>query len=443
MVKKSVSYVCENCGANHSKWSGRCDSCGEWNTITENKLASKKSGGSGAAIKSQSITKIKTTGKNDRYKTNLSDVDDVLGGGFVRGSVTLLSGEPGIGKSTILLQIANNIAASRKVLYISGEESVEQIKLRADRLGVNNDDLDLAASTDTDDITATIASGAHDFVIVDSIQTISTSMSTSAPGSISQITNSSQLLAAVAKQTGVSIIIVGHVTKEGSIAGPKLLEHLVDVVLYLEGERYGGLKMLRSVKNRYGSTNESAIMEMGDKGLKIVDNPSEILLSERQVTDGSVVLASMQGSRPLLVEVQALVNPTAFGYAKRTAAGFELNRLNLLIAMLSRRTKLELADKDVFVNIVGGIRLDDPGADLAVCMAIGSAAKGMKLKDDAVVFGEVGLSGEVRHVGFIEKRAAEAKKLGFKTVIGPKSKIAGVTSVTNLRDALNSWLAAN
>jgi len=443
MVRKTVSFLCESCGASHSKWSGRCDSCGEWNTITENKVVgSSKNVGTGVALKAKSITQVKTTGKNDRYKTSLSDVDEVLGGGFVKGSVTLLSGEPGIGKSTILLQIANNVAADHKVLYISGEESVEQIKLRADRLGVNHEQLDLVTSTDTDDITATIVSGKHDFVIVDSIQTISTSISSSAPGSISQITNSSQLLAAVAKQTATSVIIVGHVTKEGSIAGPKLLEHLVDVVLYLEGERYGGLKMLRSVKNRYGSTNESAIMEMEEQGLRVVDNPSEILLSERQVTDGSVVLASMQGSRPLLVEVQALVNPTAFGYPKRTTVGFELNRLNLLIAMLSRRTKLQLSDKDVFVNIVGGIRLDDPGADLAVCMAIGSAAKGMKLKDDAVVFGEVGLSGEVRHVGFIDKRAKEAQKLGFKTVIGPRSKAKSVTSVTNVRDALNTWLAS-
>lgn len=440
MVKKSVSFICENCGATHSKWSGRCDSCGEWNTIIENQVATPKRGGSGNKLEAQSIAKIKTSSKNDRYKTLMSDVDDVLGGGFVRGSVTLLSGEPGIGKSTILLQIADNIASTKKVLYVSGEESVEQIKLRADRLKVGNKLLSLSVSTDTDDINASINSGLYDFVIVDSIQTISTSVSASAPGSISQITNSAQLLAAAAKRSGTTVIIVGHVTKEGSIAGPKLLEHLVDVVLYLEGERYGGLKMLRSVKNRYGSTNESAIMEMETEGLREVSNPSEILLSERQVTDGSVVLASMQGSRPLLVEVQALVNPTAFGYPKRTAAGFELNRLNLLIAMLSRRTKLQLSDKDVFVNIVGGIRLDDPGADLAVCMAIGSAAKGMKLKDDAVVFGEVGLSGEVRHVGFIEKRVAEAKKLGFKTVIGPKSKAKGVTSVTNLRDALNSWL---
>jgi DNA repair protein RadA/Sms len=440
MVKKQASYTCENCSANHSKWSGRCDACGEWNTIKENKSTSSRSAGTGSALQFESISKVKPSSKNDRYKTGLTDVDEVLGGGFVRGSVCLISGEPGIGKSTLLLQIANNIASSQNVLYISGEESVDQIKLRADRLGVNNPDLHLTVSTDTDDITATIASGNHDFVIVDSIQTVSTAMSTSAPGSVSQITNSSQLLTAAAKQTGTSVIIVGHVTKEGSIAGPKLLEHLVDVVLYLEGERYGGLKMMRSVKNRYGSTNECAIMEMVDVGLKVVDNPSEILLSERQVTDGSVVLASIQGSRPLLVEVQALVNPNAYGYPRRTAAGFELNRLNLLIAMLSRRTKLQLADKDVFVNIVGGIKLDDPGADLAVCMAIGSAAKALKIKEDAVVFGEVGLSGEVRHVGFIDKRVSEAKKLGFNTVIGPKAKSKDVSSVTNIKDALNSWL---
>ena len=268
-------------------------------------------------------------------------------------------------------------------------------------------------------------------------------MVSSAVGSVSQITSSAQLLSSAAKQTDTSLIIVGHVTKQGAIAGPKILEHLVDVVLNLEGDRYGGLKLLRGVKNRYGSTHETGIFDMTDTGLKPVENPSQAMLEERQVSDGSVVLATMEGSRPLLVEVQALVNSTQFGYPKRTASGFDLNRLNLLLAVLERRTKLSLADKDVYVNIVGGMRITEPAADLAVCMAIASAAKGMMLKEDAIVFGEVGLSGEVRHVQWSDKRIAEGKKLGFKQAIGPRTKDKTASSfkqVSTIREALNSFL---
>jgi DNA repair protein RadA/Sms len=289
-----------------------------------------------------------------------------------------------------------------------------------------------------------ISGGGYDIVIVDSIQTVAVNEVASAAGNVSQITNSTQLLTAAAKGSGTALILVGHVTKEGSIAGPKLLEHMVDVVLQLEGDRYGGFKILRGVKNRYGSTNEAGIFEMTDLGMAPVDNPSAALLAERQVSDGSIVHATMEGTRPLLVEVQALVNPTNYGYPKRTASGIDPTRVNLLIAMLERRTKLKLADKDIYVNIVGGIRLSEPAADLAVCMAIASAAKGMQLKKNAVVFGEVGLSGEVRHVPFLDKRIAEAKKLGFEAAIGPVvrggKKPPLLTSVADVRSALNTFL---
>lgn len=333
----------------------------------------------------------------------------VLGGGLVPASVVLIAGEPGIGKSTLILQIASAVAEDKPVLYVTAEESLEQVGQRAERLKAKTKNLQLASTASTDDIVATMHEQDYALVIVDSIQTISTELVGASQGSSTQVRGSAQLLIRAAKLTGTALIIVGHVTKEGTIAGPKLLEHLVDVVLNLEGDRYGGFKLLRSIKNRYGSTNESGVFEMMETGLKPIDNPSAALLAERQVSDGSVVLATMEGSRPLLVEVQALVNKTAFGYPKRTASGFDINRLNLLLAMLSRRTKLKLSDMDVYVNIVGGVKITEPAADLAVCMAVASASKGMMLKDDAVVFGEVGLSGEVRRVQGMDARVAEAK----------------------------------
>jgi len=330
-------------------------------------------------------------------------------------------------------------------LYVSGEESAHQIGLRAKRLGASEGRLKLATSTSADDIGATIASGEFELVVVDSIQTISCSSISSAPGSVSQITNSTQLLTSVAKTTNTALVIVGHVTKEGSIAGPKVLEHLVDVVLQLEGDRYGGFKLLRAVKNRYGSTNEAGIFEMTDSGLSPVDNPSAALLAERQVSDGSIVMATIEGTRPLLVEVQALVNRTSYGYPKRTASGIDLNRVNLLVAMLEKRTKLNLSEQDIYINIVGGIKLTEPASDLAICMAIASASKGMQLNENAVVFGEVGLSGEIRHVPYIEKRLAEAKKLGFDTSIGPiqkeGKKLKGYEGIKDIRSALNKYLS--
>ncbi len=441
---KGAKFVCSNCGETYSSWVGRCSNCGEWNTLEEqiDVIASSK-GLAGLKLKTESITSA-SAAKTKRITTDIEEVDIVLGGGLVPGSVNLVAGQPGIGKSTLLLQLANNVSKKYKVLYVSGEESAQQIALRAQRLNAKNARLELAVSNITNDIATTINSGGYDLVIVDSIQAISVNEVGSSTGSVSQITNSAHLLTLSAKATNTALIIVGHVTKEGSIAGPKILEHVVDVVLQLEGDRYGGFKILRGVKNRFGSTNEAGIFEMTEQGLMSVPNPSAALLSERQASDGSIVLATMEGTRPLLVEVQALVNPTSYGYPKRTASGIDLNRVNLLVAVIEKRTKLKLADNDIFINIVGGIKLNEPAADLAVCMAIASAAKGMQLKKNAVVFGEVGLSGEVRHVPFLDKRISEAQKLGFETVIGPRvisgKKPAFLTPVSDLRSALNMFL---
>jgi DNA repair protein RadA/Sms len=430
-----------------STWAGRCPQCGEWNTLHEElQLTGSNAAAAIRAGSALQATTVQTSATQDstRMPTGITDVDLILGGGVVPGSINLIAGQPGIGKSTLLLQLAYEVAKNEPVLYISGEESAHQVSLRAKRLGTVQNDLKLATSTSADDIAATIISGTYRLVVVDSIQTVSCSAISSAAGTVSQITNSTQIITAAAKQSNTAVILVGHVTKEGAIAGPKVLEHVVDVVLQLEGDRYGGFKILRAVKNRFGSTNEAGIFEMVENGMQPVENPSASLLAERQVSDGSVVLATLEGTRPLLVEVQALVNKTSYGYPKRAASGFDLNRLNLLVAMLERRTKLSLAEQDIYVNIVGGMRITEPAADLAVCMAIGSAARGFQLKSNAVVFGEVGLSGEVRHVPYVEKRVAEAKKLGFEAAIGPKQKnsqkLPLLKTVPDVRTALNTFL---
>jgi DNA repair protein RadA/Sms len=448
MAKAKTQFVCQNCGAVHSKWSGRCDNCGEWNTLVEQIASSgtssvAKASGTGRVLKVQSIKDMTSDDTSKRMLTGATDLDVVLGGGILPGAVVLLAGQPGIGKSTLLLQITAFIAKTTSVLYVSGEESASQVKLRAGRLGAESSErLDFAASTSANDIAATIRGGQYDLVIVDSIQTLALDEITSAPGTVSQITNSSNVLIRAAKETGTAVILVGHVTKEGSIAGPKVLEHLVDVVLQFEGDRYGGFKIVRAAKNRFGSTNEAAIFEMYEEGLRPVENPSAALLAERNPADGSVVLATLEGTRPLLVEIQALVNPTSFGYPKRTASGFDLNRLNVLIAVMERRTKLNLSDKDIYINVVGGLKLNDQAADLAICMAIASAAAGRRLDDETVVFGEVGLGGEVRSVPGVDKRVAEAKKLGFKIAIAPKihSKNTFIKPVADLRTALIDYL---
>lgn len=449
MAKSHVQYSCQQCGAIYKSWTGRCNKCGAWSSLIqqfdddsrEEKSAIGRSQLSGKSLDFVSINDLEVSNEKDRLNTGFRDLDTVLGGGILLGSVTLLAGQPGIGKSTLLMQICATIASKRKVLYISGEESAGQIKLRAIRLGANSENLKFASSTSANDIAKTIEEGEFDLVIVDSIQTLTIAEIASAPGGVSQVTNCGNLIIRAAKISDTAVIIVGHVTKEGTLAGPKVLEHLVDVVLNFEGDRYGGFKIIRAIKNRFGSTTEAAIFEMNQSGLAEVENPSAALLAERQNTDGSIILATLEGTRPILVEIQALVTPTSFGYPKRTASGFDLNRLNLLIAVIERRTKLKLNDKDIFINVVGGLKLQDSAADLAICLAIASAVAGRKLSEDFVVFGEVGLGGEIRSAFRPDQRIAEAKKLGFAHAIAPATvKDKFVIPVRDLRNTLIDYV---
>lgn len=447
MAKLKTKFVCQNCSSSYPKWTGKCENCGQWNTLVEEieevlgKSAISKSVGRGRVLVSQNLSEIISEEKQTRISSGIDDIDKVLGGGILPAGVLLIAGQPGIGKSTLLMQICGFVAKTKSVLYISGEESAEQVAMRAKRLETaNSPNLKFASSTSADDIASTIDTGDFDLAIVDSVQTLAMSEISSAPGSVSQITNSSNLIIQSAKKSGTAVVLVGHITKEGSIAGPKTLEHLVDVVLNFEGDRYGGFKVVRAVKNRYGSTSEAAIFEMGEKGLEIVENPSATLLAERQNTDGSIILATMEGNRPILVEIQALVTESNFGYPKRAASGFDINRLNLLIAVLQRRTKLNLSNKDVHINVVGGLKIDDRAADLAVAMAIASATAERKLSDGVVVFGEIGLGGEIRSVTQSDRRIAEAKKLGFTQAIAPKTSSKFITPVKDLRDALIKYL---
>lgn len=449
MVKSHSQFICQQCGAAYQKWTGRCAKCGAWNSLVEESIeniASEKNAvsrgqTSGKTLKFTSITKLESSDQRDRLQTGFPDLDEVLGGGILMGSVSLLSGQPGIGKSTILMQICAHASETKDVLYVSGEESAGQVKLRAVRLGANSDHLKFASSNSANDIAKTIESGEFDLVIVDSIQTLALAEISSAPGGISQVTNCGNLIIRAAKSSGTAVIIVGHVTKDGTLAGPKVLEHLVDVILNFEGDRYGGFKVVRAVKNRFGSTSEAAIFEMRQSGLAEVKNPSAALLSERQNTDGSIILATLDGTRPILVEIQALVSPTSFGYPKRTSSGFDLNRLGLLIAVLERRTKLKLGDKDIFVNVVGGLKIQDAAADLAICLALASAAAGRKLSEDFVVFGEVGLGGEIRSAFRPDQRISEAKKLGFAHAIAPATiKDPFVIPVKDLRTTLIDYV---
>ena len=448
-MKAKSQFVCQQCGAVYTKWVGQCSNCSAWNSLVEQAIsdASGGAGGKSAIAKGQvsgkklEFVKLSTIVPSDakaRLLTEFGDLNTVLGGGILMGSVSLLAGQPGIGKSTLLMQICATVAAGgHNVLYVSGEESAGQVKLRAERLGASSEKLSFAASTSGNDIAKTIETGEFDLVIVDSIQTLAMDEISSAPGTVSQVTNCGNLIIRAAKRTDTAVIIVGHVTKDGTLAGPKVLEHLVDVVLNFEGDRYGGFKTVRAVKNRFGSTNEVAIFEMAFSGLREVENPSAALLAERTNTDGSVILATLEGNRPILVEIQALATKSNYGYPKRTASGFDLNRLNLLIAVLERRTKLRLSDQDIFVNVVGGMRLADSAADLAVCMAIASAVAGRKLGEEYVVFGEVGLGGEIRSAFRADQRIAEAKKLGFKHAIAPATvHDKFVVPVKDLRETL-------
>jgi DNA repair protein RadA/Sms len=442
MAKTLTQYVCQSCGATSPKWAGRCDSCGAWNSFVE--TATVRTGGTGGTAIAAKPEKLKEVAarKLPRINTKIDEVNQVLGGGIVPGSITLLSGDPGIGKSTLVLQLAAEIAAKQLVLYVSGEESANQIKMRADRLGVTAEGLELLGETNVDTVAATIENGDYGLVIIDSIQTMAVEALTGAAGSVGQITASAQMLQRIAKQKHIAMIIIGHVTKEGNIAGPKVLEHLVDVVLYLEGDRYGSFKALRGIKNRFGSTSEVGIFEMQDKGLVPVPNPSEALLAERQEAPGSVVLATVEGTRPILVEVQALVSRSVFGYPKRTASGFDLNRLNLLVAVLTKRAGLNLSDQDIYVNIIGGLKITEPAADLAIILAIASAFKNQPVAHNLIAFGEVGLSGEIRSVSNVSGRLAEAKKLGFRYAIGPsKADAAGMNRVKTIAEAVEAAMS--
>ncbi len=447
MARSATNYQCQQCATTYPKWSGRCDNCGAWNSLVETTQVAPEgkalvSRSRGTALQTDSFFHVGSDVIAARMPSGFRELDDVLGGGLMPGSVLLVSGEPGIGKSTLLLQVAAHVARDHTAAYVTGEESASQVKLRGDRLGLDAKKLQLASSTSADDIAATIRDGGYSLVIVDSVQTLMMAEISSAPGTVSQITNATNLIIQAAKQSHTTVILVGHVTKEGSIAGPKVMEHLVDVVVQFEGDRYSGFKIVRAIKNRYGSTSEAAILEMTERGLVAVDNPSASLLAERSRADGSIVLATLEGNRPLLVEIQALVVPSNFGYPKRTVSGFDLNRLQLLIAVIEKRTKLRLGDQDIFINVVGGLKLNDPAADLAICMAIASAAAGRVMDSDAVVFGEVGLGGEIRSVQASQRRLAEAKKLGFSYAVAPPVTPHDpfIHSTSTLLDALRGYL---
>lgn len=427
MAKAKTIFVCSNCGYESAKWLGKCPACNEWNSFYEEKVAntSSTSGGKSSASKERSMPrKLKEVEGIEmaRTSTGIGELDRVLGGGLVKGSLVLVGGEPGIGKSTLILQLCDKVKGEGKVLYVSGEESAEQVKIRADRLNINNDDLLFLGETNIDNIQETIMSVNPKLVIIDSIQTMYSEEITSAAGTVSQVREITSRIMRMCKDNGITTIIIGHVTKDGNIAGPRVLEHMVDTVLYLEGERYFSYRILRSVKNRFGSTNEVGMFEMKNEGMVEITNPSSILISERNDNPaGSVIVASMEGTRPLLVELQALTTPSVFGIPKRTANGIDFNRLAVLIAVVEKRAGINLGGQDVYLNVVSGIKLAEPAVDLGIILACTSSFKNISIPQDVVAIGEVGLTGEVRAVNMIEKRIKEAEKLGFKKCIIPES----------------------
>lgn len=432
MSKNRIKYVCSNCGYESLRWIGKCPSCDSWNTFTEELIEEKKSSIK-KNVDTSRITKLNTLQieSEKRIITNIEEFDRVLGGGLMPGSIVLIGGDPGIGKSTLVMQAASKI--NDDVLYVTGEESANQISLRAKRLNVVNNKISLMTETDLDLILSAIENTKPKVVIVDSIQTTYKSDFDNAPGTITQIRECTVELMQLAKKSHCAILIVGHVTKEGMIAGPKVLEHIVDTVLQFEGERSYSYRVLRAQKNRFGSTNEIGIFEMHDDGLHEVKNPSEIFLSERdKQTTGSVVTASIEGTRPILLEVQALVTPSSFGNPQRVATGFDYRRLSILLAVLEKRANLRLSSQNVFLNIAGGIRIDEPAVDLAICSAIASNFSDKFAKNDTVVIGEVGLGGEVRSVNHIEKRIQEATKLGFKRVIIPSNNFKSIKTKSSI-----------
>lgn len=440
--KKSV-FFCQNCGHEEAKWLGQCPACGEWNTFAEEKINTGITKGTTVSARSvrESVRAAGVVALNDvtaddnaRIRSGIRELDRVLGGGIVPGSLVLVGGDPGIGKSTLLLQVCQRLAGERKVLYISGEESQAQIKLRANRMGAFASGLYLLCETNLETIRGVIEREKPELVIIDSIQTMYSEEVSSAPGSVSQVRESTNIFMQLAKGLCVPIFIVGHVTKEGNVAGPRVLEHMVDTVLYFEGDRHASYRILRAVKNRFGSTNEIGVFEMRQTGLEEVENPSEYMLSGRpENASGSVVACSMEGTRPILIEIQALVCHSNFGMPRRTAAGTDYNRVNLLMAVLEKRLGMALGNSDAYVNIAGGIRMNEPAIDLGIVMALVSSYRNRPIDEKTIVFGEVGLSGEVRAVNMPEQRVAEARKLGFKTCILPEVSMKMVKGIRGIK----------
>ena len=433
--KFKTVYICSSCGFESPKWVGKCPKCAEWNTMEEEVITTAKTAAVSSVrtnfVAAKTISEI-TVENEHRFKTNIPELDRVLGGGIVKGSVSLISGDPGIGKSTILLQICKNISKDLKVLYVSGEESAVQIKLRANRLGVVSNNVSIMAETDVQAICEYIKTDKPDLVMIDSIQTMKIEELSSSYGSIVQVRESANMFLGVGKSLDIPILIVGHVNKGGEIAGPKVLEHIVDTVLYFEGERNQSYRILRAVKNRFGSTNEIGVFEMTENGLVEVENPSAMLLSGRiSNVPGSAITCVIEGTRPILAEVQALVTTTGFGNPRRMATGFDYNRFNLILAVLEKREGLYISSLDAYLNIVGGLKLEEPAVDLAVAMALVSGVRDFPIPEDMVVLGEVGLSGEIRTVPRILERVKEAQRLGFKKCVIPKASLKQLSSVKN------------
>lgn len=432
MAKAKTLFVCQECGYESTKWLGKCPACNQWNTFVEEFQTPKHALKTSLYANPQLLTDINVS-QEERYKTGIEELDRVLGGGIVQGSLVLIGGDPGIGKSTLLLQVCRTIDHRYKILYVSGEESVKQIKMRADRLGINSNNIYIISETDLDIITSVIENLKPDFVIVDSIQTVYRNDIASAPGSVSQVREATAKLMNIAKTLNIAILIISHVTKEGAIAGPRVLEHMVDTVLYFEGERHLSFRILRTVKNRFGSTNEIGIFEMKDTGLAEVTNPSTLFLSGRpENIPGSVIIAIMEGTRPMLVEVQALVTQSSFGMPRRMATGIDYNRVMMLMAVLEKRVGMYLQNYDSYVNVIGGIRILETAADLGVVLAIASSFRNLPVDSQTVILGEVGLAGEVRSISHLEKRIIEAQKLGFKTCIVPKANTKGLKKIKDI-----------